>query len=545
MAEKAAEWEKFNSLAKEYFDFAYQAYPIWATYLGIHTQDHRLGDFDRDSITGILVKEKSFLSRVQKLDHQGWPVDEAIDFQLLTARIKANIRYLDRLRFWERNPYEYVDTIVWGCYLLMSREFAPLQERLQSMLRRLQEVPKLLAVAKENLQNPPAIYTEVAIQAIQGSISMFQEEIPSLAQAVPSLTESVTKASQRAAAALQDYLEYVAGAMLPRSQGEFAVGRGLYEEMLREEHFLDYNADSMLATGQRMYHQIQERMEWLAHEIDPQKSLQEVLADLGQDHPTPESLLAVYRQEMRRAKEFALQKGLVTLPGEEELEIVETPPSFWGTVPYAMYMSPAPFEKEQKGIFFVTPINPQATPEQKEQQLAGHSRHKIPVVALHEGIPGHHLQLLWSNTVPSLVRKHSHSTLFVEGWAFYCEELMEEYGFITDPKSRLARLAGELWRAARIIVDSSLHAQAMSVDKAVEVMVQAGLEPVNARAEVRRYTMSPTQPMSYLIGKLEIQKLAEEYWRKKGDAFSLAEFHRELLSCGSLPPSLAAKKLLS
>ncbi|MBI2845466.1 MAG: DUF885 domain-containing protein, partial [Chloroflexi bacterium] len=351
-------------------------------------------------------------------------------------------------------------------------------------------------------------------------------------------------ARQRAAAALQEYLDYVGGAILPRSQGQFAVGRELYEEMLREEHFLDYDADSMLATGEKMYHRIQERMEWLAHEIDPQKSLKEVLADLGQDHPTPESLLDVYRQEMTRAKDFALEKGLVTLPGKEELEIVETPPSFWSTVPYAMYMSPAPFEKEQKGVFFVTPINPQASPEQKQQQLAGHSLHKIPVVALHEGIPGHHLQLLWSNTVPSLVRKHAHSTLFVEGWAFYCEELMEEYGFVTDPKSKLARLAGELWRAARIMVDSSLQAHGMGVDDAVEVMVEAGLEPVNARSEVRRYTMTPTQPMSYLIGKLEIQKLAEEYRRRKGKDFKLAEFHRELLSSGSLPPALAARKLL-
>lgn len=545
MVQSFPQLQKFHSLAEEYFQFTYQAYPIWATYLGIHTHDHHLGDYDKKSVAEILAKERDFLTRLQVLDPGDWPVDEAIDHAFLASHIKSNIRYWDQLRFWERNPYEYVDTVVWGCYLLLTREFAPLEERLKSLLGRMKEVSSLLFTAKENLSQPPQIYTEIAISATEGSLGMFEEQIPALAHQVPEMTQDIVVTSQQVATSLRDYLNFLKSDLLPRSQGQFAIGRELYEEMLREEHFLNYTADTMLAIGRRLYKEIRERMEGLAREINPKKSLKEVLADLGKEHPLADGLLDVYRSEMSRAKEFALEKGLVTLPTQEELEIVETPPSFWSTVPYAMYMAPAPFEEEQKGIFFVTPVNPHAPQDQQEQKLAGHSLYKIPVVALHEGIPGHHLQLVWSNTVPSLIRKHAHSTLFVEGWAFYCEELMEQYGFITDPRSKLARLSQELWRAARIIVDSSLHAHGMSVPEAVEVIVGAGLEPVNARAEVNRYTMSPTQPMSYLIGKLEIMRLAEEYRRKKGSAFNLAQFHRELLSCGSLPPVLAARKILA
>lgn len=208
-----------------------------------------------------------------------------------------------------------------------------------------------------------------------------------------------------------------------------------------------------------------------------------------------------------------------------------------------MYLPPAPLEDKQVGSFFVTPVDPDADPEARERQLQGHSSYQIPVVSLHEGYPGHHLQLVWANTHPSLVRKQVWSTLFVEGWAFYCEELMEREGFLEDPRNRLARLDAELWRAARIIADVSLHTRGMTEEEGVALLVEAGRDEPGAKAEVRRYTMSPTQPMSYLIGKLEIMELADRYRADKGADFDLAEFHEALLRCGSVPPALAAWQL--
>jgi uncharacterized protein (DUF885 family) len=217
-----------------------------------------------------------------------------------------------------------------------------------------------------------------------------------------------------------------------------------------------------------------------------------------------------------------------------------------GTIPYAAYMMPGPLEKMQQGVFLVTPVDPQSSKREQEEKLKGHYYGKLPVTALHEAYPGHHLQLVYANSVGSLPRKLGAllSSLFVEGWAFYCEELMEQLGYIDQPLQRLARLSDQLWRAARIILDVSLHTRRMNVEEGIDFLVEkAGLERSNAQAEVRRYTASPTQPMSYLIGKLEIVKLIDEY-KKRHPQASLQEVHDAVLSCGSLPPRLMRERLL-
>jgi len=197
-------------------------------------------------------------------------------------------------------------------------------------------------------------------------------------------------------------------------------------------------------------------------------------------------------------------------------------------------------ETVQEGIFLVTPVPPTAPEEVKREKLRGHNWAKIPVTALHEAYPGHHLQLCYANQVGELPRKLAGflSSLFPEGWAFYCEELMEQLGFIGEPIQRLGRLNDQLWRAARIILDVALHCRGMSVEEGVEFLVkEVGLERANALAEVRRYTSSPTQPMSYLVGKLEILKLVGEF-KAQNPGKSMRELHDAILSCGSLPPRL-------
>jgi uncharacterized protein (DUF885 family) len=137
------------------------------------------------------------------------------------------------------------------------------------------------------------------------------------------------------------------------------------------------------------------------------------------------------------------------------------------------------------------------------------------------------------------------STLFAEGWAFYCEELMEQLGFLKGPEGRLMRLKGQLWRAGRIILDAALHTRGMTVDEAVDFFVtKVHMEKPNALAEVRRYATTPTQPMSYLIGKLEILKLAEDYKAAKGKDFDMRRFHNELLAHGTIAPGFVRRILL-
>ncbi|HVY60558.1 MAG TPA: DUF885 domain-containing protein, partial [Planctomycetota bacterium] len=215
------------------------------------------------------------------------------------------------------------------------------------------------------------------------------------------------------------------------------------------------------------------------------------------------------------------------------------------TVPYAAYLPPAAFEARQDGFFWVTPVEKGAPAERREEQLAGHALHSIPVTAVHEAFPGHHVQLLHANRASSKPRKLSATSSFCEGWALYCEELMAEEGYYGDPKARLLQLRDLLWRAYRVVIDVKLHLQQMTVEEAIDLLVDGAFcERSNAVAEVKRYTLTPTQPMSYLIGKREIVSLRDEWKQQKGERFKLKEFHDKLLSFGTVPLGLVREAML-
>jgi uncharacterized protein (DUF885 family) len=266
----------------------------------------------------------------------------------------------------------------------------------------------------------------------------------------------------------------------------------------------------------------------------------DAVAALKKDHPARDELLESYRMSTAAAREATSARDLVTFPEAEELEVVETPDFERPTVPYASYFPPAPFERGRRGRFHVT-VPQSANASDLEQRLQGHMTKDIPVTVVHETYPGHHLQMSIAADHPSAVRKAFWTPFLVEGWGLYCEELMVEVGYLADPATRLLQLKGLLWRAARVIVDIGLAAGEMNFERAVNFMVEGPrLERPNAIAEVRRYTLSPTQPMSYMVGRLEILRLRE---RARARGLGLREFHDRLLRAGSIPPSLAAREL--
>jgi uncharacterized protein (DUF885 family) len=248
---------------------------------------------------------------------------------------------------------------------------------------------------------------------------------------------------------------------------------------------------------------------------------------------------------MAAARQFVIDHDIVSIPAGESIRVEPTPTFLRPVIPYAAYMMPGFLEEFQEGVFIVTPVDEEADPEAAEAKLRGHAHADIPVTTLHEAYPGHHLQLVFANQKGSLPRKIGGflSSLFIEGWAFYCEELMEQLGFIAKPVQRLARLQAQIWRASRIIIDSSLHTGKMTVEEAIDFLVErAGLEPNDAKAEARRYTQTPTQPQSYLMGKLQILEIVAEYQRRNPE-LTMREMHDAILSCGSLPPKLMRRRL--
>jgi len=546
---KRIEQAQFYDRAAKFIDRLMQEAPVAATQLGDRRFDDRLADYSK---AGLERQRRDMTRAVEEfasLDTTGFDIDARIDHRLTLQVAKLILRDLEKFKSHLRNPSTYSDECMGGVFLLLVKEFAPLEERLEKALGRLRAIPEVLAQGKENIRREevPLVWNEVALESSQQGLALFTTLIPALAQRAPKLAADLNSGSQSAARALEDYARFLKEMVGPKARGNFAAGKELFEELVRENHMLDYSAEEVLKIGRRLFEETDKAMAELAQRIDRHKTARELLEMAKANHPKADELLDVYRREMARARQFVVDRNIVSIPAGESLKIEPTPPFMRGTIPYAAYMMPGPLEKIQQGIFVVTPVDPQSPAKEQEEKLKGHYYGKLPVTALHEAYPGHHLQLVFANGVGSLPRKLGAfvSTLFIEGWAFYCEELMEQLGYIDQPLQRLGRLSDQLWRAARIILDVSLHTKNMSVEEGIDFLVKkCGLEPSNAQAEVRRYTATPTQPMSYLIGKLEIVKLIEDY-RKSHPQASLKEVHDAILSCGSLPPRLMRERLLA
>jgi len=538
----------FYSRSEAWLSRLLETSPVAATQLGDHRWDDRLADYSAEALESQYQELLAAQAEVQGMDISGFRLDARIDHTLIVQIFKGFIRSYEKFQSHRRNPGGYLDEIMGGVVLLLLKEFAPLPDRLRSALGRVREAPRVLAQCKQNIipAEVPRVWAEVALEEAEQAPGLFLGLLPYLAaEAGPDFQAELAEAGQVAAGAIQEFAGYLKTVVLPQAAGDFGTGQELFDELLREDHMVDYDADQLLATGWEQFRQTRAQMEVVAREIDPNKTVRELLEAAKADHPTAEGLLPAYRQAMAEIRQYVIDHDIAAIPPGESLRIVETPVYMRPLIPYAAYMAPGILEEKQDGIFVVTPVEPSASPEEQEQKLKGHSWAKLPITALHEAYPGHHLQLVWANKQKTIPRRMGSflSTLFIEGWAFYCEELLEQMGYIARPIQRLARLSDQLWRAARIILDVSLHTRGMSVDEAVQFLVkECQLEPTNALAEVRRYTGSPTQPQSYLMGKLAILGVIADYRRAHPEA-SLRQVHDAVLGCGSLPPRLMRLQL--
>jgi uncharacterized protein (DUF885 family) len=522
--------------------------PVAATQLGEHRWDDRLSDM---SLAGIESQHHEILNAVDEfaaLDPTDFSSDARIDYILVAQIFNSFVRQHEKVEGYLRDPGAYLGEAMGGVFMLILKDFAPLPERLRSALGRMREIPRVLQEGRQNLvvERVPRVWAEVALEQARQAPGLFGFLLPMMAAGIPELQQQLSEAGQTATEAIQDYIAFIENDVLPNARGDFATGKALFDEMLREEHMVDYDADALIQTGWEQLRLTRELMAETARQIDPNKTVKEMLEEAKANHPTAEGLMAAYQHAMESARQYVIDHEIATIPEGETLHIIETPPYMRPILPYAAYMPPGILEEEQEGLFLVTPVDPATPAEEQEQKLKGHYSIKLPITALHEAYPGHHLQLVWANRHARIPRRMGSflSTLFIEGWAFYCEELMEQLGYIGEPLQRLGRLSDQLWRAARIILDVSLHTRGMSVDEAVDFLVnECQLERTNAIAEVRRYTSSPTQPQSYLMGKLAILDLVEDYRRAHPEA-SMREVHDAILQCGSLPPRLMRQRLL-
>lgn len=534
--------DPLEPLVSRYLDAARALDPEWATSLGLHEADARSTPVTAESFRARRDTAARLLDALGLIDTTRLDSERRIDWLLLEAEWKRALKDAEREE-WKRTPQMYIR--FGGVHDLLVGEWAPPEARFRNAARRLSRMPEALAAGRAQLRNPPRLWVEMAERDARSVVRFLRTELPARLEPLPPvLRDTLTAAAAEATRALEAYAAFLRDTLASGAAGEWAVGAEYYDWLLDAVHFLPFTTDSLIRLGFRAMQETEAALQALADSIAPGRTWRQLTEEAKRRHPAAGEVRAAYEAEMRRALELIRRRDLFDLPPGEELKMIDTPPTLRTTYPYGGYDPAAPFDSVHVGRFFVTPVEPDWTPAQVEAKLRGHNYGWITVVSLHEAYPGHHLQYVKAFQGTSRVRKIFSNTYFTEGWALYAEHLMAREGFYTTPDARLTQLRMRLWRAARVVIDPSIHTGRMSYDDAVRFLVErVGLEEPDARGEVNRYTTWPTQAPSYLVGLMEILKMRDAAWTWMGAGYTDKAFHEALLAGGSLPMALAWRGL--
>lgn len=523
----------FAEVAHRFLSEYWRLHPVEATRAGIRDGDARLPDLSQDGLGEIAGWRDTMRSALTRLSDQDLTADERIDRRVVLGELAAqDVR--DEWRWYERAPAVYLEQSMAGLHTLLARPSlsASIAERAEALVARLEGVPRLLSDGRANLRPElvPREFVEIALVAADGAgrfLDLLETPDP-----------RADAARMRAAQAVVEYAEFVRRDLRP--EGSFALGAERYGRLLREQHYLDLTPDAIFDYGRQLADELVSRMVELAARVGTgdKPSWREQIENLKSDHPTIDSLLPTYASESARARAYVLEHDLVPLPPGETFEVRSTAPFLRATMPLGHFDKTPPFAPDDNlGILYITPVDVSLPVARQNELLSAHCFTAVRAIALHETVPGHHLQLWHGKLRGSAVRRQFPSTLFSEGWALYCEELMEEAGYYDAPGLSLWRLKNALWRAARLMVDVGLHCRGLDLEVAAQPLIDlGGLEPNTARGEALRYTTSPTQPSSYVLGRDRFVELRHQHEQRPD--FRLAAFHDWVLGFSSVPPAL-------
>ena len=538
----------FRELADAFLKEEYEDSPVTASSLGLTDYDERLDDLSRHAFERRMADDRRWLAAFRGVRDDGLTDAERIDRDLIVSTLRGR-EILHEHAMWKRQPATYLGPGLQGVFVLFLHRLRPERELAEAARARLERVPASLEQGMANIDPAitPPIYVERAIGQSKAAARYARELVPAEVQD-KALREQLAIAGDAAAKAFDRFTAWLVE-LQKKAVGKYAIGEAGYSALLREKELLPYDARQLRERGREQYDLLAAEMKRLAKEIAGHEDWVGLLHELNKIHAAdPEGMRREYEEWTMAARDFLKRTGLVTLPPGEKCLVVPSPHFQRPVLAVASYNAPPPFSDSMTGHFNV-PFPPDGTPaEEIQKRLEGNCTNGIPTTSVHEAYPGHHWHLVMSKSNPSKVRQTFRTPYFSEGWALYAERAMREQGFFEDPRQELYHVEATIFRAARIVVDTSLHMGEMSFDDGVKFMMEkANLTAPNARAEVGRYCSWPTQASSYLTGMLEIVDIRTRYLARRGasDVPALRAFHDAITSSGGLPTALAERAIQS
>jgi uncharacterized protein (DUF885 family) len=541
--------QKFESVANNYIEKVLEMRPEWATGLGDHRYDNRLHDYSLAGVALFRNFNETYLDSLGTVDSHKLSVENRIDFKIMKSNLESLLFETDTLKEHKWNPLAY--NVGGAIYGLIAREFAPLKDRLLNLKERLKAIPAVLEAAKANLENPPKIHTETAILQNRGNISMVRNELKMFLDQAPELEAEFTPVQAEAVAALEEYGSWLESDLLPRSKGEFRIGKQKFrgklyyalESNLSNEEILEKAEADLKATQQAMYEtavplykKFHPEVRSRANLEDKKKLIKDVLDKLAQDHPTNETIVDLAKQYMNSVTDFARTNDLISVP-EEPIKVIVMP-EFQRGVAVAYCDAAGPLEQHGETFYSISPTPKDWTAKRVESFFREYNNYMLQDLTIHEATPGHYLQLAHANKfkAPTMVRAISYSGTFVEGWATYAEQFMVEKGY-GGPRVKMQQLKMKLRLIINAIIDQKIHTAGMTEAEAIDLMMNEGFqEEGEASGKWRRACLTSTQLSTYYVGNTELNEIRDAYQAKKGSSTDLKTMHNQMISFGSPAP---------
>lgn len=538
----------FQALQKDILHFSWEIDPVQATGLGIHTYDNRYASYDQSRKQENLNQKKSYLQRLQAINPLLLSQDEQIDLKILTAYLAGRVNEAEERRYTYINPALYPNEALYGVQQLQSNYAMPLDQRVVNIIGRLNDMPRLLAEGEANLKTGieeiPAPWIELALDAVRSGNHFLEDIVPQFSGTVPQYFKALLESNTAAIKALHHYEKFL-HEIHPAAKGSFACGKEYFDTCLRDKHFFNYTVDELLEIGRESVQHTEKLLHEIAEELKPGENWQALVQKYRDHYPAADQVLQHYKKETERIRDFVKKEDLITIPAEETLVIMETPIFQRSMVPYSGYVTPAPFDDHPIGYFWITPMHSGMSEAEQLERLRAHNTYDITLTAIHHAYPGQHLQYVLTHQHTSPVRNSFPDPFFTSGWPLYCEEMLYTEGLYTDLRTRLFQLKDQLWRDYRVMIDAQLHLGQMTFEEAIQLLTEkVMLDRASAEAEVKRYSLYPTQAVGFLLGKREIIRLRQEISELEGDDFSLKRFHDNLMSFGNIPLPLVRSLLL-
>jgi uncharacterized protein (DUF885 family) len=558
-----SEDERLTAFFKTYLEEAFRRRPLEATRLGDHRFDDRLDDISAKARSGWTDHYRQTLDDLpKKIDHSRLSRSAQIDFEIFKHHLVASLWLAENTRPFQDDPRTYNDYLSDSIYLLLSQSTLPRATNIRNCVTRMGQFPKILAVAKEELRNPPRVILETAIRQTRGAIAFYDHGIYELAGENPRTSE-LKPAASRVIPLLKDYLKFLEE-MLPKAKGEWRIGKEKFYRKLDLELNANLSADEVLKEAEREFDRVEREMYVVARQLwssthkgkplppDDVKgradTIRLVLDRLNQDHGKPEELVRDARATVEHIKTFITENDILRLPKPDQCKVIEMPEFHRGNS--VAYLNPAPpLDSKGSSYYAVSPPPSGWDARRVETFLEEYNSRMLQVLTIHEAYPGHYVQLEYSNRHPSLIRRVLSSGVFAEGWAVYTEQMMLDQGYGKgDLPLRLNQLKFYLRAVGNAILDHKMHCDNMSDEEALEFLTKRAFQSEGeALGKIVRAKQSSCQLSTYFVGRTAFYRLRQQIEREMGDSFELGRYHEAVLDHGTLPvkylPELVRERL--